>query len=359
MSPSLPLSLWLPQLIPAVLFLVIAWLMPGVNRPTLPFGVRVPPEHVGDAVIVTQRRRYRWWVTLTGIVTVAVALAAPGVPLIPLAVVLCGVVPAYAYARAVILRTKRDERWYAGLTQAVTADTELRTDPERFPWLWAAPALIIIAVTVALGLSRYPQMPNQLAMHYNAQGEVDRFAAKSFGTAFALVFVQIGVSALILGLLAVSFRGKADLDPAAPRSSARQHRVFLQAMTKGTLVLIACVDVALLITSWFMWTGRKLSPWGVVVPVIVGIAGLISLIARTGQGGARIAVPAENPTGVVHRDDDRYWKGGLVYVNREDPAVFVPKRFGIGWTVNLANPKTLLVLLALVVFAATVRVLAR
>ncbi|MGN6200731.1 DUF5808 domain-containing protein, partial [Humibacter sp.] len=25
-------------------------------------------------------------------------------------------------------------------------------------------------------------------------------------------------------------------------------------------------------------------------------------------------------------------------VNRDDPATFVPKRFGVGWTINLGSP---------------------
>ena len=37
-------------------------------------------------------------------------------------------------------------------------------------------------------------------------------------------------------------------------------------------------------------------------------------------------------------DDDRFWKGGLFYVNRGDPALMVASRVGVGWTLNLANP---------------------
>lgn len=49
---------------------------------------------------------------------------------------------------------------------------------------------------------------------------------------------------------------------------------------------------------------------------------------------------------------------GTVYVNAEDPAVLVPKRVGIGWTVNLGNPRVLVAtasLLAVAVGAAVVR----
>ncbi len=44
-------------------------------------------------------------------------------------------------------------------------------------------------------------------------------------------------------------------------------------------------------------------------------------------------------TDPIFRDDDQYWYGGVFYNNPDDPAMFVPKRFGLGWTVNLGNPK--------------------
>lgn len=32
-----------------------------------------------------------------------------------------------------------------------------------------------------------------------------------------------------------------------------------------------------------------------------------------------------------------HWKGGLFYVNAQDPALWVPKRLGIGYTLNFAR----------------------
>jgi len=34
---------------------------------------------------------------------------------------------------------------------------------------------------------------------------------------------------------------------------------------------------------------------------------------------------------------DKCWKWGIFYVNRDDPKVFVPKRYGIGYTLNFGN----------------------
>jgi uncharacterized membrane protein len=35
---------------------------------------------------------------------------------------------------------------------------------------------------------------------------------------------------------------------------------------------------------------------------------------------------------------DKNWKWGIFYSNPENPALFVRKRSGLGWTLNFANP---------------------
>jgi hypothetical protein len=34
---------------------------------------------------------------------------------------------------------------------------------------------------------------------------------------------------------------------------------------------------------------------------------------------------------------DKCWKWRIFYVNRDDPKIFVPKRYGIGYTLNFGN----------------------
>ena len=62
-------------------------------------------------------------------------------------------------------------------------------------------------------------------------------------------------------------------------------------------------------------------------------------------------------------DDDERWRLGLFYVNREDPSVVVPRRFGIGWAMNWGNPKSwglaALLVAAIAAFVVLVEVLFR
>ncbi|MDY0407541.1 DUF5808 domain-containing protein [Paracerasibacillus soli] len=41
---------------------------------------------------------------------------------------------------------------------------------------------------------------------------------------------------------------------------------------------------------------------------------------------------------ILQHDDDQYWKLGIFYFNKNDPSIFIEKRFGIGWTNNWAHP---------------------
>jgi len=76
----------------------------------------------------------------------------------------------------------------------------------------------------------------------------------------------------------------------------------------------------------------------VICGVLVAVVLVLALPAPRSRRKANM--PADRPlTGDVFRDDDRYWYGGVFYNNPDDPAVFVPKRFGLGWTVNFGNPR--------------------
>jgi len=54
----------------------------------------------------------------------------------------------------------------------------------------------------------------------------------------------------------------------------------------------------------------------------------------------------------------KHWRLGLFYFNRQDGRLFVPKRFGYGWTVNFANVWAWL-LRGLIIFVLVARLLNR
>ncbi|PVZ54466.1 DUF1648 domain-containing protein [Arthrobacter sp. H-02-3] len=337
----------------SALVLTLALVLPSITGPTVPFGVRVPARRAGDPTVVRQTRIYRWRVLVGGLVAAVVGGAIYGVTgetvLLPLSVVvLLGVFyGCFFLANHEIRAAKAAGGWYEGLHQGIAVDTGLRTDPPRFPWLWLAPAVIVTVTTVVIGVVSYPSMPEMLAVHYGANGAPNRVAAKSVGTAFSLVFVQIGVTALLAGIAAAIFHSRPDLDPAHPVGSARWYRQYMSLGSKALLGLAAMIDVGMLGSSLLRWTGTvtRWAPLMVVLPVLAAVVVAIMVLA----GNNRERDEGEKDTGLTHRDDDKYWRGGLFYVNRDDHALMVPRRFGLGWTLNFGNPKSAMFLAGVVV----------
>src|SRR5699024_8942145 len=74
---------------------------------------------------------------------------------------------------------------------------------------------------------------------------------------------------------------------------------------------------------------------------------LLILTFTTGQGGSRVKIHRKESLEQMDRDQDKYWKLGQLYVNKNDPSIFVEKRFGVGWTNNWAHPISWLLLLGI------------
>jgi uncharacterized membrane protein len=100
-----------------------------------------------------------------------------------------------------------------------------------------------------------------------------------------------------------------------------------------------------------------LLPAGFLLVLIVAAA-----LARLGQGGNRMVAPNEKPSApsnvaVGDRTLDRYWKLGLFYFNRNDSAVIVEKRWGLGYGLNFARP-TAWIIVMLVMLGVLIPILA-
>lgn len=377
-----------PAVLPVLLIGLLSLLTPLVTPQTVQFGVRVPAERAGDPVVAAARRTYRAGIVAVTVVAVLVGLfvGAPGAAAVSaVPVELVGSVAVYLVARSQVASAKQGGRWYEGRTQVTITDTTLRTRPEPFPWLWTLPAAAVAVATAIIGVVRYPQMPDRLVSHYDIGGHPTSYTDKTFASAFLPVFVQIGTAALIVALARITARGKTTLDAQDP-NSARRHRRFVGAMARCLLLLAAAVGLSMFFGALAMWGlvgSTGVFPVLLTAPIVVATAGLVMVTVRVGQGGSRLRFAGDGDggeegdrcgdrigdgsaggagapdSGAVNRDDDRFWKLGLVYFNREDPAVFVQKRFGVGWTVNFARPAAVGSLLALVAIAVLVPLLTR
>ncbi|ONI77004.1 hypothetical protein ALI144C_33340 [Actinosynnema sp. ALI-1.44] len=304
-------------LLVVVLLTGLALAVPVLMRPTLPFGVQVAAVRAADPAVRGVRRVYLLRVAAVSAIAVLVCVVAYDDAVV-VGIFANGLVIAhiacYALAHRRLRAIKRAEWWQAEHRYGVTVDTTFRTDPVRVPLLWLLPAVVVLVVAMVLG----------------RRGDV---------------IPMVVITVLVPLAVRVSVRARPDLDAAQPVGSARRYRVYLRGTARLMMLLVAAMNLTILLDGTPGWEAVAVVPTAAVVIVFVGWS------TWAGQAGHRLpAMPGEEheDSGLTQRDDDRRWRlGGLVYVNRQDSAVFVHKRVGIGWTMNLGHPVAWAVLAAL------------
>jgi uncharacterized membrane protein len=224
---------------------------------------------------------------------------------------------------------------------------------------WFIPHLLVAAVTAIFTVVNYEAFPDRIVMQYGLDGTPTNVVDKSWPVVLFPVWMQLF---MIVTFAVVNYgiaAGKQQIDASNPRSSLKRNLIFRRkwsAFTLGSGFLLTAMFGLFPIQQLY---GLDMNVLFAAVLTVVTIVLLwtIRLGFVTGQGGSRIKLPdepGEAPTGKVNRDDDRYWILGQFYYNPEDPALFLEKRFGIGWTMNFARPLAWAILIAPLLLVAAI-----
>lgn len=265
--------------------------------------------------------------------------------------------------RRLTLELKKERGWTAtGERHAVLVGE--RGNPQPLGLAWELLHVVAIAVTIAVGVLGYDHMPERVAMHANAAGQIDGWVDKGPMLIWYPVIVQVLLAVVMVAGHAAIIYAKHPIDPDHPATTGYAYGVFSRVWSIYTLVIG-------LLTAGGIGLGMQLSDVGVIdlgvfgvfamLVAMVAVVGALVISLYYGQNGSREY--AERRSVTIERggedaatdgdksmpyDDDRYWVAGVFYVNRDDPAVMVPKRFGVGWTVNFARPSVIIVSVVLI-----------
>lgn len=359
-------SLVIFELIILLIITLINAMIPFIMPDTLVFGVRVPPQHVHDAAIATAKHRFysRWGIlVLLQVATSVIGIneyrhAPEGLWLAYLFIVLVANYVNYFMTRRGLLVRKEEEKWYAGLTESLVADTSaLNREPMPTLW-WGLPALLVIFFTVIVIWRQYGSLPNTIAIHYGLYGKPNAYGHKSIWLVAQPLWQEIMFTSIILAGHIYIRRFALRLDPASPTSS-KQRALLLRRMGLRIMWLLAgIINLSLLIAYLPILTNSSPAGYAQTSIVLVLIATIIPVILFALVAHKyRHERPVPSETKQVHRDDDRYWRAGAFYFNRDDSALLVPKRFGIGMTFNFGHPVAWVFLAIIILIPVTVSVL--
>lgn len=239
---------------------------------------------------------------------------------------------------------KREEGWKAERDEAV-ALIGFEEAPVPPSLAWNVVYVPIVLITLAIGLALYPSTPDLVPTHFDFAGNVNQWTPKGPALiAFPLLF-EVFMAAWFIFSHWMTIRSKKDIDPARPAISAYAYGAFARAecilLLVGGSVLTAVLGIVMiLMMTEILSMLVTIALIIVATSILVGATIAISIVY--GQSGSRLVKRLEE-NGDIIADNDEHWKAGVFYWNKDDASLILPKRFGVGWTMNWARPAAWLI----------------
>jgi uncharacterized membrane protein len=188
--------------------------------------------------------------------------------------------------------------------------------------------VLCILGTAAFLAVRYPSLPALLIVHFNRRGAPDGWQYRTLARVLMPAFVQLAL-ALSFGAIAALLLSRPHGEQDANAPDVKAAATAAEAVTLIAFVWVAFQTYAAfaLVTMWT--TARPTLGRGYSYLEVAGVL-LTGVVAA--RAHARLGRPEPRPYVPEH------WRFGHLYKNPDDPALFVPTRDGIRWTLNFGRP---------------------
>lgn len=215
---------------------------------------------------------------------------------------------------------------------------------------------VIVLVTVAMALVFYDRIPEEIPIQWGANFEVTRSIEKSFWGVMALPGIQLLMIPVFNYSNHAIIKSKQKLSPLDPKSASEKSRQFREAWSNFLFFTTIATQLLISFLTIFSLFGESLPMWSMILIIslylVFIIGGGIYLFVKYGQGGEKLLT--EDEQYYIDPEDDEKWIIGMIYYNKDDPSVFVEKRFGVGTTLNMGNWKAWLFVGGLILFTVLI-----
>ena len=274
------------------------------------FAITVPPEFRSTDAARAAIHRYHWRVGLSiGVAALATFYLAPRSPDLSAAVL-----PLLPFVAGIVafLRERSLARAIAGAA-AAAAPAPSGSAHHLPPWLvWALPPFAFPLVAAFYLQSQWNSIPERFPIHWGANGQPNGWANRTAGGVYGPLLFAAGLMMVMLLLGLAMYYG------------SRHSRQMLSVLK---------ILIAVMYFLGLVFTGVGLMPVLTISPLCFVVAAPVFVIALLVYSYKR----ATDPTIPAEATPDECWSLGSFYYNPRDPALFVQKRIGFGYTFNFGH----------------------
>ena len=313
------MKLELLMLVPLLLLAVLFQFTPLLTRRGIFFGATVDPDFPQSSDGRRLLRSYRWRVALVSLAAILLSLIFFPVfslehpAFVGVAPLLLLLGTAFSY-----WRNFREIHARYGLRKPEIRATSLSASPANHDfslWLILPPLAALAAVAVYLGM-HWNELPPRYPVHWGLDGQPNGWANRDWRGVYGPLMFAAYLDAVTLALAWII--------------SHESRKTAMRYVTVRVLQFVAYPLTFVFLIVPPLPLSRFVPAWLVAGVLFASIGGLIYWSYQ------KITAPSEEDE-VPEPQNDAYWKAGAFYWNPDDPAIFVSKRVGIGYTMNFAN----------------------
>lgn len=331
--------------------------VPYIVRETIIFGVTVPEQNVKHPALCNMKKHYAQIVGISGVLLLMIMIfsyyyfaqfeAMQSMLLLGCLFAMLAVsMTLYWINHQKILKLKKEGQWGLTIKQVRAVDLTARSRDEMLPWPFYVIPFGVTALLIIFTFRHYDQIPDHIAVHWGPSGEADSWRSKTYFTAISLPLVMLMMQCMMWGIVDSIKHSAIKLAVNRKEESLEEQLKSRKYMSWSIMLLSNAFTILFTVLQLsniypLMATAKSLLP--VFILFLLLVLGLV-LVYAWKKRKLRVSYGDNVVSEVMDVDEDRYWKGGLIYANRQDPSVFVEKRFGVGWTMNFANPRGYIVI---------------
>ncbi|MGL5348010.1 MAG: DUF1648 domain-containing protein [Peptostreptococcaceae bacterium] len=206
---------------------------------------------------------------------------------------------------------------------------------------------IALSVISALYLAiNYNNLPDTIITHWGANGNADGFSEKSFQSVFFISFMDLSLVVLMAFMTVETIGARMYIDTTNLEENRKKAINYLNKL--GYCFFLLTLSIQSITTTMPIFMVNQMDvPMilfipSMILPIFLSIVLMYYFIRLS-------SLKTKNKDINPLDSDDEKWLYGFIYYNKEDPSFVVEKRFGAGWTFNLASTKGKLITVLLVV----------
>ncbi len=335
--------------IPLLLFDLLT---PHVLRKTTVFGISIPEPFIDDEQLTSFKRKYSSLIAMIQIPVITLLIIISfSLTEIQQSILMVGGLFIYLFISMILYLKlhyevklyKEQQGWGSQVTivRVSSFETKFNKSDRTFPHILFLPTfLITIGLSIWL-FYVYPALPDVIPTHWGIDGKPDAWSNKSFFSVFFLIFTLLFTQLLIYGMAYGIFNSSVQIKAQNSKLSLqREHEI-----RKLNTEIMAFINF---ITTLFLGILEVQSSWSILDENIkLSIVYTVPIFLILTLGSVYYYMRRSKSLNEQFKElnciesspgDDKHWKWGIFYFNKEDPDLFVEKKFGVGWTVNFARP---------------------